>query len=113
MPAAIDKDSLAAYTGVDLDVLGEAIAGAIRGTRKFGKAEHKGANDFLWAAHKTGRISLETLQACSERIANISAVRQELEKAGLLDVDMNAFTTHVEQAMERLSAAEIAKAKAA
>lgn len=65
---------------VNLTTVGMAIALAIKDSRKFGSAEHKAAMEFIVKESDSDSMT-ENLM----RIGNVSAVRQELEKAGLVD----------------------------
>ena len=63
-----------------MNTLAKLTALAVSATGKFGKAEHEAVLAKLFSA---GLTPDEIQWACG-RIGNVSAVRQELEKAGLL-----------------------------
>lgn len=97
-------DSLAAYTGVDLDLVARAIAGAICKSAKFGSAEHKAAMGTIIA-----ESSRENLASNLERIGNVSQVRQELEKAGLVSANPSALMIKVREEVDRIESATAKK----
>lgn len=66
---------------MQLEVIGMAIAKAIKDSRKFGSTEHKAAMEYIVAESDSDENRIENLM----RIGNISAIRQDLEKAGLVD----------------------------
>ena len=82
--------------GVQLEVVGSAIARAIKTTRKFGNAEQQAAiADII----KTGGPSLADNLA---RIGNVSQIRQELEKAGVLSSQSTALAQQVKNELAKL-----------
>ena len=93
------KDVFASFTGVELQVVGKAVALAIRDSRKFGAEQHKAAMDYI-VKHSTP----SSLTANLQRIGNVSAFRQELEKAGLVNGGaISALAKHVGDALDSLA----------
>jgi hypothetical protein len=103
-----DKDTFANYTGVQLDVVGMGIALAIRKTRKFGAAEHGIALDYIIKNSAPG-----SSVANQTRVGNVSAVRQDMEKAGHCDHSggISALAKAVGEALDKLAVDEKAQAK--
>ena len=94
------QDTFAAFTGVELEVVAMALALAIQPARKFGAAKHKVAMTYIIGHSKPASLA-ENLQ----RIGNVSAVRQELEKAGLVDGSISALARQTGDALDQLAKA--------
>jgi hypothetical protein len=85
--------TLEGYTGVDQELVAYACAMAMATSRKFGAAEHRIALDFV-QKHSTPA----NLVANVTRLGNLSAVRQEHEKAGVLPMgDASALARAVRE----------------
>lgn len=95
---AKNMDSLSEFTGVELEVVAEGVARAIRGSRKFATAEHEAA--LKWICANSAPASLASNIA---RIGNVSAIRQDLEKAGLVNGTTSAFAVAVGNALDKLA----------
>jgi hypothetical protein len=101
-----NQDTFAAFTGVQLEVIAAAIAQAIAQSRKFNKAEHGSALRYIVA-----NSAPASLAANVERIGNISAISQDLAKAGLVQHgEPSALARSVGAEIDKL--AEQAKAQA-
>lgn len=90
---------------VNLELVGMAIAQAISQSKKFAAAEHASAMSFI--VRESDPLGLAD-NLC--RIGNLSAIRQELEKNGLIskaDVTPSALIINVKTALEHI--AKIAK----
>lgn len=99
--ADTNKDQFAAYTGTQIDVVGKAVAIAIAQSRKFGADQHKVAMDYI-----IKNSAPASLSANLARIGNVSAVRQELEKAGLVNGGaLSALATEVGKAIDEMAKA--------
>lgn len=64
---------------LNITLVGEAVASAIKGSKKFATEEHKAALAII-AKESDPADLVENIS----RIANVSAIRQELEKGGIL-----------------------------
>ena len=82
--------------GVQIEVVASALAKAIKSTRKFGNAEQQAAiADII----KTGGPSLADNLA---RIGNVSQIRQELEKVGVLSSQSTALAQQVKNELAKI-----------
>lgn len=84
---------------LNIQLVGEAIASAIKGSKKFATEEHKAALAII-----AKESAPDDLVENVSRIANVSAIRQELEKGGILQAATSdtAFVRAVKEAMKQL-----------
>jgi hypothetical protein len=87
---------------MEIEITAMAVAQAIRSTGKFGKAEHEAAMDYITAECE----DKDDMRAGLSRLGNVSAVRQELEKAGVIKGNHSdsVFVLHVKKAITLLDA---------
>lgn len=85
------------------------VARVIRSTKKFGKVEHEMAMTILMDESENPVNMREGML----RIGNVSAIRQDLEKGGVLptNVTPSAFSQAVKAALAKLDAVEKAASK--
>lgn len=88
----------AEFTGVDLEVIALELATVIKATGKFTNSEHGQA---VQAILKRGGPSVA---ANITRISNVSQVRQELERAGVIEGSKTALAVATAKAMAALKA---------
>lgn len=99
---------------VNLEVLGLAVARAKKQSNKFGAAEQRAAYEEVSSHFKAAIVEqpdrlaelLDEQNETLSRIGNISAVRQEMEKAGLLPMkqgELSAFCRAVKAAEATLN----------
>ena len=88
---------------VQIEIIGKAVAVSIHGSRKFAADEHKLALTMIAKESKP-----EDLVDNMAYIGNVSAIRQQLEKAGLVTQaaqELNAFQRQVASSIAKLDGA--------
>lgn len=68
----------------EIEVVANAVAQAIKSSKKFGKAEFDVASAILAKQAEESKTPFGQFSANIGRISNVSAVRQELEQSGIL-----------------------------
>jgi hypothetical protein len=87
---------------MDIEIIGKAVASAISQTLKFRESEQKVALGLIGKASKP-----EDIVDNMSYIGNVSAIRQKLEKAGLLPTspaELDAFQRQVKAALDAIKA---------
>ena len=91
-----------ANKNMNIEIIGKAVAASIAQTQKFGDSEQKVALGLIGKASQPDDI-VDNMSY----IGNVSAIRQKLEKAGLLPVkatDLDAFQRQVKTNLDTLRA---------
>ena len=88
---------------INIEIIGKAVAASIASSQKFGEAEQKAALAVIGKAS-----SPEDIVDNMAYIGNVSAIRQKLERAGLLPMkaaELDAFQRQVKAALEAIKTA--------
>lgn len=86
---------------VNLELVGTAIAQAIAQSKRFASDEHASAMKYIVEQSEPGELADNLC-----RIGNISAIRQELDRHGLItkpDVTPSALITSIKVAQARIA----------
>jgi hypothetical protein len=95
---AIGENSMLTET----EVMAKAIAKAISGQTTFGKSQCETAMKTVSALVKAGQVSDDDADRARARLGNHSAVRQHLEKHGLITVPADALANAISEETARL-----------